>query len=113
MNNMCEVDQWKNGASGSGLARKYGVGNATISDIKNNSDTITYYASALDNEVGSLYRKAMKMAENKDLDVAVYTRFMQLRSQGQPIIYLLNCEKALEMNEKIGGIPDFKATTGW
>ncbi|UYV72099.1 hypothetical protein LAZ67_9001807 [Cordylochernes scorpioides] len=57
-----QVDQLKNGASGSSLARKYGVGNATISDIKKNSDAITNYASALDNEDGSLYRKAMKMA---------------------------------------------------
>ncbi|UYV76717.1 hypothetical protein LAZ67_14001865 [Cordylochernes scorpioides] len=70
------VDLLKNGASGSSLARKYGVGNATISDIKKNSDAITNYASALDNEDGSLNRKAMKMAENKDLDAAVYTWFM-------------------------------------
>ncbi|UYV66551.1 ENDOG [Cordylochernes scorpioides] len=68
------------------LARKYGVGNATISDIKKNSDAITNYASALDNEDGSLYRKAMKMAENKDLDAAVYTWFMQLhRKEGRII----------------------------
>ncbi|UYV67051.1 hypothetical protein LAZ67_4003763 [Cordylochernes scorpioides] len=47
------VDQLKNRASGSSLARKYGVGNATISDIKKNSDAITNYASALDNEDGT------------------------------------------------------------
>ncbi|UYV63549.1 hypothetical protein LAZ67_2004631 [Cordylochernes scorpioides] len=29
-----KIDQWKNGASGSSLAQKYGVGNATIPDIK-------------------------------------------------------------------------------
>ncbi|UYV73261.1 SPOPL [Cordylochernes scorpioides] len=46
------VDQLKNGASGSSLARKYGVGNATIADIKKNSDAITNYISALDNEDG-------------------------------------------------------------
>ncbi|UYV69145.1 hypothetical protein LAZ67_6002586 [Cordylochernes scorpioides] len=62
------IDQLKNGASGPSLARKYGVGNATISDIKKNSDAIENYASALDNEDGNLYRKAMKIAENKDLD---------------------------------------------
>ncbi|UYV66869.1 hypothetical protein LAZ67_4003186 [Cordylochernes scorpioides] len=83
-----------------------------IVDQLKNSDAITNYASALDNEDGSLYRKAMKMAENKDLDAAVYTWFIQLHSQGQPISDPLICEKALEMNEKIGGNPDFKETTG-
>ncbi|UYV75041.1 hypothetical protein LAZ67_12002218 [Cordylochernes scorpioides] len=43
------VDQLKNGASGSSLARKYGVVNVTtISDIKKNSDAIKNYSSALD-----------------------------------------------------------------
>ncbi|UYV69384.1 hypothetical protein LAZ67_6003391 [Cordylochernes scorpioides] len=97
------VDQFKNSASGSSLARKYGVGNATISDIKKNSDDIKNYASTLDIIIsdGSLYRKMMKMAENKDLDAIVYTWFMQLRSLGQPIIGPLLCEKALEMNDHL------------
>ncbi|UYV63584.1 TIGD4 [Cordylochernes scorpioides] len=60
------VDQWKNGASGSSLAQKYGVGNATIPDIKKNSDAITNYASALDNEDGNLYRKGIKLVELVD-----------------------------------------------
>ncbi|UYV73122.1 hypothetical protein LAZ67_10001884 [Cordylochernes scorpioides] len=106
------VDQLKNDASGSSLARKYGVGNVTMTDIKNNSDVITNYASALDNEDENLYIKTMKMAENKDLDAVAYTWFLQLRSQGQTISGPLICEKALEINEKIGSNPDFKATTG-
>ncbi|UYV75683.1 hypothetical protein LAZ67_13000996 [Cordylochernes scorpioides] len=64
------VDQLKNGPSGSSSVRKYGVENATISNIKKNSEAITNYASSPDNEDGSWYRKAMKMAENKDLDAA-------------------------------------------
>ncbi|XP_023224155.1 jerky protein homolog-like [Centruroides sculpturatus] len=55
----------------------------------------------------------MKMAENKDLDTAVYTWFMQVRSQGQPISGPLICEKALQMNKKLGGNADFQASTGW
>ncbi|UYV67993.1 hypothetical protein LAZ67_5002735 [Cordylochernes scorpioides] len=94
----------KNGNSGSSLARKNGVGYSTISEIKKNSGAITNYASALDNEDESLYRKVMKMAENKDLYAAVYTWFMQLRSEGQPISGPLICEKALEMNEKMVAI---------
>lgn len=70
------TDQLKNGASGSHLAREYGVGNATISDIKKNSDAITKFASVLDSEDESLHRKTMKMAEKQDLDTAVYKWFM-------------------------------------
>lgn len=38
---------------------------------------------------------------------------MQVRSQGQPISGPLICEKALDMNKKLGGDADFKASTGW
>ncbi|UYV65668.1 hypothetical protein LAZ67_3005031 [Cordylochernes scorpioides] len=95
------VEQLKNGDSGPSLARKYGVENATLTDIKKNSDASTNYASALNIEDISLYRKVMRMAENKDSDPAVYTWFMQLSSQEQPISGPLICEKALEMNEKL------------
>ncbi|GFW15747.1 jerky-like protein [Trichonephila clavipes] len=30
-----------------------------------------------------------------------------------PISVLLLCEKAIELNEKLGGLADFKACTGW
>lgn len=102
------IDQLKNGASGSRLAREYGVGNATILDIKKNSDAITKFASVLDSEDGSLHRKTMKMAEKQDLDTAVYKWFMQVRSQGQPISGPLICEKALETNKKLGSNADLK-----
>ncbi|XP_023214516.1 jerky protein homolog-like [Centruroides sculpturatus] len=107
------INQLKNGARGSSLAREYGVGNATISDIKKNSDAIIKFSSILDSEDGSVYRKTMKMAENQDLDTAVYMWYVQVRNQGQPITGPLICKKALEINKKLGGNDDFKATNGW
>ncbi|XP_023239995.1 jerky protein homolog-like [Centruroides sculpturatus] len=107
------IDQLKCGASGSSLARKYGVGNATISDVKKNGDAITKFTSVLDSEDGSLHRKTIRMAENQNLDIAVYTWFMQIQSRGQPISGPLICEKALEMSKKLGGNADFKATSSW
>ena len=35
------------------------------------------------------------------------------RSQGDPISGPILCEKALQLNEKLGGSTDFKASTGW
>ncbi|XP_067120113.1 jerky protein homolog-like [Centruroides vittatus] len=108
------IDQLKSGASRLSLAGEYGVGKTTITDIKKNSDAIKKFASVFDSEDGSLHRKTMKMAENTDLDTAVYTWFMQVRSQGQPISGPLICEKALQMNKKLGGNADFQvSTTSW
>ncbi|XP_023212491.1 jerky protein homolog-like [Centruroides sculpturatus] len=81
-NKLKMIDQLKSDASGSSLAWEYEVENAAILDIKKNSDAIKKFASVLDSEDGSLHRKMMKMAENQNLDTAVYTWFMQVHSQG-------------------------------
>jgi hypothetical protein len=107
------IKRLKSGSSGASLAQEYGVGKATISEIKKKSDSILKFACVLDSADGSLNRKTMKTAKNQDLDTAVYTWFMQVRGQGQPISGPLICEKALEMNNKLGGDADFKASTGW
>ncbi|GFW79675.1 jerky-like protein [Trichonephila clavipes] len=47
------------------------------------------------------------------LDRALYLWFSQRKSEVYPISGPLLCEKALELNEKLGGSADFKASTGW
>lgn len=87
--------------SGSSLVREFGVGNSTITDIKKFTEYITKFVCVLDGEDGSLHRKKMKTAENRGLDTAVYTWFMQVRGQ------------ALEMNQTLGGSDDFKASIAY
>ena len=53
------------------------------------------------------------MAANHTLDTAVYTWFMQIRGQGQPVSGPLIFEKVMELNRKLGGKEDFKSSTGW
>lgn len=43
----------------------------------------------------------------------MYIWLIQRRSKGDPIFGLLLCEKALPLNEKLGGSRDFKASTSW
>ncbi|GFT95421.1 jerky protein homolog-like [Trichonephila clavipes] len=43
---------------------------------------------------------------------AFYLWFSQRRSKGDPISNPLLCENALELNEKLGGSADFKASAG-
>lgn len=107
------LEQLERGVSGAILSRQYGVGTSTISDIKKQSQAIKDYASKLDSQDGSSKRKTMKLAENQELESAMYAWFIHMRSQGQPINGPIICEKALIMNKLLNGDDAFKATTGW
>lgn len=85
------------------LARFYNIGKATVTDILKNRDAIMSFASKMDSGDGMKKRKVIKSAKNQELDKAMETWFIQIRSLNEPISDLLICEKALEMNEKLGG----------
>lgn len=107
------ISRLEKGESGTNLAKIYDVGKATISDIKKNKDTILKFVSKLDSEDGSQKRKTMKGPKDEKLENAMFLWFIQRRSKGEPISGPLLCEKALVMNQKLGGPNDFKASTGW
>lgn len=106
------LNRLEKGETGASLAKFYNVGKATISDIKNKKDTIISFASKLDSEDGSKKRKTMTKPKDEKLDEAMFLWFVQRRSKGEPISGPLLCEKALQINEKLGGPPDFKASSG-
>ncbi|XP_050065139.1 jerky protein homolog-like [Aphis gossypii] len=95
------------------LARFYNIGKATVTDIKNNRHAIMDFASKMDSSDGIKTRKVMKIAKYQDLDKAMEMWFTQKRSLNEPISGPLICEKALEMNTKLKGPEDFKASSGW
>jgi len=101
------------GETSSSLATFYNVGKATISDIKKNRESITSFVSTMDSADGAKKRKVMMDARDTNLDAALSTWFTQKRSLGEPISGPLLCEKALDLNEKLGGLEDFKASSGW
>ena len=101
------------GESGYSLAREYNVGKSSISDIKKkNKDSILQFAAKLDYEDGSNKRKTMREANDSILEQAICTWFLQRCAKGDRISGPLLCEKALELNKKLGGSSDFKADTG-
>ncbi|GFV98622.1 jerky-like protein [Trichonephila clavipes] len=57
---------------------------------------------------GSKKRKTMREANDVVFDRAFCLWFSQRRIKGDPISGPLLCEKALELNEKLGGLADFK-----
>lgn len=107
------IQRLERGETGSSLAPIYNVGRATISDIKNKKDSILMFASKLKSEDGLKKRKTMRKANDTSLEDAVYMWYVQKLSQGEVVTGPLLCEKALELNSKLGGPPDFKASTGW
>ncbi|KFM65707.1 Src kinase-associated phosphoprotein 2, partial [Stegodyphus mimosarum] len=96
------INRLKKGETGAKLADEYKVGTSTISNIKQNSESILEYASILYNENDDSPRKMMRGAKNEQVDRAVYAWFLEARSQGQPISGPIICEKALMLNEKMG-----------
>ncbi|XP_039761883.1 jerky protein homolog-like [Pararge aegeria] len=56
------IEQLDKGVTGKKLSEIYGVGQATISDIKNSKSTLLNFVSVLENEDGSSSRKTMKKA---------------------------------------------------
>lgn len=95
------------------MASEFNVGKSTITDIKKSEHTLISFSGKLESEEGGSSRKTMKTAYNDKLDSAIYTWFVQQRSKGEPISGPIICEKALIMNEKLGGDSHFKATSGW
>jgi len=111
MKEKVDIIAWlKKGETGRALAKKYGVGTSTISDIKKKADSITRYVNNLDDANGSLTRKTMKKPKTELLEVAV---FMQNRASGLHISGPLLCEKALYFIKKLGGDSSFVASSGW
>ncbi|KAG5894295.1 hypothetical protein JTB14_007439 [Gonioctena quinquepunctata] len=106
------IEQLDKGVTGKKLSEIYGVGKATISDIKNSKSTLLNFVSVLENEDGSSSRKTMKTATNKNLEDAVFKWFLQQRSMGNPISGPILCEKAKILAEKLG-YSSFKASNGW
>ncbi|XP_003740248.1 jerky protein homolog-like [Galendromus occidentalis] len=55
----------------------------------------------------------MKTAKDEMLEAALYKWFVQKRTLGFPFSGFIICQKALELNQKLGGDPEFKASQGW
>lgn len=101
------------GEKGSFIAKEYGVGDATVSNIKKDKKAILNFASKLDSENGSKQRKIKRGAKDTLLEDAVYLWFTRRRRLGKPVSGPLICSKALYFNNTLGGPTNFKASSGW
>ena len=87
------ISRLDKGEKGTNLAQEFGISKQQISDIRKNKDKILKFTDSIETSEG-LNRKSLKLADDEQLDKALYTWFIQQRSSGTPISGLLLQEKA-------------------
>lgn len=107
------IQKRKKGQSLQQLADNYGIGTSTVSDIIKSASKLEKFTESIESEQGTKQRKSMKRADNINLENIIYEWFIQKRSLGEPISGPILMAKAADINTKIGGNHDFKATEGW
>ena len=82
-----------NGEKGTNLGQEFGMSKQQISEIRKNKDKILKFTDSIEKSE-ELKRKSLKLADDKQLDKALYAWFIQQRSIGTPISGPLLQEKA-------------------
>ena len=103
------------GEKGTNLAQEFGISKQQISDIRKNKDKILKFTDSVETSEG-LKRKSLKLADDEQLDKALYAWFIQQRSTGTPISGPLLQEKAKHFSAQLNtetADREFKASTGW
>ena len=101
---------------GTNLAQEFGISKQQISDIRKNKDKILKFTDSIETNEG-LKCESLKLADDEQLDKALYTWFIQQRSTGTPISGPLLQEKAKHFSTQLNteaADREFKAnSTGW
>ena len=101
------------GTSYTVIMEKYGIGRATVSDIKKKRSSIMDFRRQT-KEMGVVRTvKTMKLVEDPTLDQAVFLWFKQKRAEGIPISGHIICEKTVELSKLLQPDSNFKASSGW
>ena len=82
------------------LCEKFGIGKSTITTLEKEAK-IREIASIVESKSISGSRKVMCLANDEELDQALYLRFVQKRGIGMPISGTILCEKAKQFNEQL------------
>ncbi|CAG4987678.1 unnamed protein product [Parnassius apollo] len=93
------------------LAKEYGVGRATIHDLKKKRQKIVDHVKTMESGPGK--RKTLKVGDCPKMENALYMWFLQRRSKHTPISGEILKTKAIEFYKKITHKDDFRASDGW
>ena len=87
------ISRLDKGEKGTNLAQEFGISKQHISDIQNNKDEMLTFTESIETSEG-LEHKSLKLADDEQMDKALYPWFIQHRSTGTLISGPLLQEKA-------------------
>ena len=104
------------GEKGTNLALEFKISKQQISDICKNQEKILKFTDKF--KMSEAFDpKSLKVANDEQVDKALYACFFQQRYTGMPISGLLLQEKAkhfsVQLNAESAELDSFKASTGW
>ena len=109
------ISRLDKGEKGTNLAQEFGISKQQISDIWKNKDKILKFTDSIETSEG-LKRKSLKLANDEQLDKALYAWFIQQRSTGAPISGPFLQEKAKHFSTQLNTETvdrELKASTGF
>ncbi|XP_033217370.1 uncharacterized protein LOC117173093 [Belonocnema kinseyi] len=89
------------------ICRKYKIGESTLRKWKKQEDDIFDCAKTVN------LKNAKKATNTEELDWAMYAWLMDFQNRDIPVTGPIARQKALELNKKLRGPNDFKASKGW
>ena len=107
------ISRVKNGEKQCDVCRDLGINEATLPGWLRSESAIKGTTLQLDESEG-LARKRLRLANDSNLDQALYHWFVQARADGAPISGPVVCAKATNLDKQLNGEDStFKASSGW
>lgn len=108
------IERIKKGEKVTKLATEYGVGKATVSDLKRQEDKIMAFVSKM-NSASPQKRKTMRKPQDERIEKALHMWLNREKKKGTQISGPLLMEKAKAFHKQLYGDDNdkFKASTGW
>ncbi|XP_053571416.1 tigger transposable element-derived protein 5 [Bombina bombina] len=107
------IERVKNGERQASVSRDFGVPGGTLRGWLKDEQKLRWFLDQLGGDVGT-HRKKMRLANEEEIDRAVYTWFITLRQQGIPLSGPIIQAQAEAFAKQIYGEEcTFKASHGW
>ncbi|KAM4687299.1 tigger transposable element-derived protein 5 [Discoglossus pictus] len=107
------IERVKNGERQANVSRDFGVPGGTLRGWLKDEQKLRWFLDQLGGDVGT-HRKKMRLANEEEIDRAVYTWFITLRQQGIPLSGPIIQAQAEAFAKQIYGEEcTFKASHGW
>ncbi|XP_073433385.1 tigger transposable element-derived protein 5 [Dendrobates tinctorius] len=107
------IERVKNGERQASVSRDFGVPGGTLRGWLKDEQKLRWFLDQLGGDVGT-QRKKMRLANDEEIDRAVYSWFLTLRQQGIPLTGpIIQAQAEMFAKQIYGEDCTFKASHGW